>query len=231
MTTAPLQPANEPTGTDGRPTGELPAFDRVARGYHAGQVDDFLRRVLHRLHQAEEALAQATGHAVTVVENNPRARQLVDELMQIALDEITGQKTAALAQAAQILDGARAQAAQITGSAQDEARSLVGGAREQSDTLLASARADAKRHLDTAAAQAAAVQEGAGRRMQALVATHGQTLARLAEINGVTTRLLAAEESRGDLQGEVDLALGASPPAAVQASAPGRLTASADGQS
>lgn len=227
MTVPQQQPVTEPLGADGRPTGELPAFERVVKGYHMGQVDDFIRALLHRAHVAEEALARGAGQAVAEVESNPRARQLVDELMRIALDEVTGQKTAALAQAAQILEGARSQADQITSGAREEAASMVGGAREQSDTLLASARADAKRHLDDAYAKAAAVQEGAGRRMQALTATHAQTLTRLAEINGVTSRLLAAEEQRGDLQGEVERALGATPPA-VQAAAPGRLTASAD---
>jgi DivIVA domain-containing protein len=210
----------EPLGPDGHPTGELPAFERTPRGYHPGQVDSFLREVLHRMHVAEEALARG----VTEVEDNPRARRLVDELIQLALDEITGQKTAALAQAAQILEGARSQAGQIMATAQEESARMVSGAREQSDTLLSSARAEAKRQLDAAAAQAAAVAEGAGRRMLALTAAHEQTLTRLGEINQVTGRLLTAEDQRGDLHGEVERALGGQAPA-VQAAAQARLTA------
>lgn len=222
MTIPQHQPATEPMGPDGHPTGELPAFDRSQRGYHIGQVDEFIRGVLRRLHDAEAALAKGAAE----VEKNPRARLLVDELMQIALDEITGQKSAALAQATQILDGARAQAGQITSTAQDEAARMVSGAREQSNTLLSSARAEAKRHLDAATAQAAAVSDGAGRRMVALTAAHKQTLDRLGEINSVTGRLLGAEGQRGDLGAEVQRALEGTAGPAAQASAPGRLTAS-----
>ena len=221
MTNPQPQPATEPMRHDGLQPGELPAFDRAARGYHAGQVDDFIRGLLHRLHEAERGLARGAAE----VEQSPRSQQLVDELLKLALDEIDGQKAAALAQAAQILDGARSQAGQITATAQDEAARMVSGAREQSDTLLAGARATAKSHLDTATAQAAAISEGAGRRMLALTAAHEQTLSRLTEINNVTGRLLGAEGQRGDLHGEVERALGVPAPA-VQAAAPGKLTAS-----
>ena len=220
----PVQPAAEPLGPDGRPTGELPAFETVPRGYHKGQVDELLRGLLHRLHTAEEALARGLQHAAADVGSSPQARQLIDELMRLALDEILGQKAAAAAESEQLLADARRQSAEVASIARDEADRLVAGAREQSETLLSSARAEASHHLDQAAAQAAAVSDAAGRRMQALASAHEQTLARFAEINSVTGQLLAAEGQRGSLQDEVSRALGTSPE--VQAAARGSLIAS-----
>lgn len=220
----PVQPATEPLGPDGRPTGELPSFETVQRGYHKGQVDELLRSLLHRLHTAEETLARGIQNVAGDVEKSPRARQLIDELMRLALDEILGQKAAAATEAEQLLADAHRQAAEVASIARDEADRLVAGAREQSETLLSSARAEASHHLDQAAAHAAAVSDAAGRRMQALASAHEQTLARFAEINAVTGQVLAAEGQRGSLQDEVSRALGNGPE--VQATARGSLTAS-----
>jgi cell division septum initiation protein DivIVA len=205
---------------------EQPLFERVSHGYHMPQVDDYIRRLLARLHEAELALVQPLERDAAAAVHSPAARQMIDELMRMALDEIMGQKAAAQQEADQLLASAREMAAQISQEATSEADTMVAGAREQSATLLNDARASARSLLAKATARAEAVTEAGERRLTALITTHEQTLARLAEISSVTTRLGDMERERGSLRDEVDRAVGEAP--AVAASAPAQLTAAAE---
>jgi len=190
----------------------LPFFERVSHGYSMHQVDDYIRQALARLHQQEQDLLGHAEQLATAAVHSPQAEQMIDELMKLALDEILGQKAAAITEAEQFLSSARQEAEQIIAAARDESESMVSGAREQSGSLLADARSSARKMLDDAASRV----DEAEQHIAALARTHEETLSRLDEISRVTTRLLGSERERG-LPGSVS--------GAVQANAPAQLLA------
>lgn len=224
MSTPPAPPAEALTAV--HPVGkEMPQFERTRSGYHVDQVNDYIHGLLDHAHTLEHELARFTREGASKalhIAESPQGQRMIDELMRLALDEITGQKAAAQHDIEQMLQNASRQAAQVLAGADSEATKLVAAAREQADTVLNGARADAKRMLDTAAAKAAAVSDGAERRMTAMIGHHAETVRRLNQIHQVTGDLLQADSDRGALQDEVTRAS-----AAVAAHAPAQLTAGA----
>jgi cell division septum initiation protein DivIVA len=208
--------ASEPTEPLGAevPEGTHPLFERVARGYHMQQVDDYVRDLLERLHSVEQHLAGPVERAASEAMRSPQARQAIDELMRLALDEILGNKAAAEAEAAQLLETAREEAAKVLSGTRTEVDEMVSGAREQSGSLLSDARGQARKMLD----DAAALVDEAQHRVEALASVHRQTLTRLNEISQVTGRVLSTETERGPVQ----------PDRALHAAAPAQLTAAAE---
>lgn len=213
---------------DSKPDGEH--FARVANGYHPGHVDEWARRIIDRLRQAEAKVAELSAAAVREVGRSPEGKQLLADLMKLALDEITGQKEAAAAEGARILSDARAEAAAIIEQASKDSAGLVSGAREQSDALLESARKGASDMLDKATTRAQAVSEGAQRRLDAVTASHEQLLARFRELHAGMGELMSRESERGTMADEVARLTGepAEVAAAADASAQPELTASPD---
>lgn len=206
------------------PAEPLPSFDTVDKGFHPAQVQRYITSLWAHIESLEHRLVPAAEHAAADLARSPQAQQLVEDLMKIGLDEISGQRAKAAEDAAKLLSDARGEAAAIMGQAREEADKIVAGAREQSERVLTDARSKAKQMTDQAAAKSAAVNEAADVRMQAVADAHQKTLSRIRAINDVTSRLLDAEESRGSIEGEVDRAV---KPAQVTAKAPAELTASA----
>ncbi len=196
------------------PEGSHPLFERVTRGYHMQQVDDYIRDLLERLHGVEQRLAGPVERAASEAVHSPQAKQAIDELMRLALDEILGNKAAAEAEAARLLATAQQEAGQVLSAARGEADEMVSGAREQTASLLSDARGQARKMLDDAAARV----DEADRRVAALASVHKQTLTRLSEISQVTSQVMATEADRGPVQGD----------RALHASAPAQLTAAAE---
>jgi len=186
-----------------QPAAGTGSFARVAKGYDVRQVDEHLQHLWTRIRELEERLARAGGDLLHQAESSPAARKAIGDLMQLALDEITGQRAAADAEIAQLLSDARMEAAQVRGAAQQEAAQAGAGAREQSGIILAQARDEAKKLLDDAAAHATAVTEGAQHRLRVLTGIHEDTVSRLAEINQVSGSLIGSERDRGSLAEEV----------------------------
>lgn len=196
------------------PEGTHPLFERVTRGYHMQQVDEYIRDLLTRLHGLEGRLAGPAEKAAVEAVSSPQARQAIDELMRLALDEILGNKAAAESEAAQLLENARTEAASILAAARGESDEMVAGAREQSGSLLSDARGQARKMLDDAASRV----DEADRRVAALASVHKQTLTRLNEISQVTRQMMDTEAERGPVQAD----------RALHAAAPAQLTAGAD---
>lgn len=194
--------------------GTHPLFERVSRGYHMQQVDDYIHELLERLHGVEHHLAGPIERAASEAFHSPQAKAAIDELMRLALDEILGNKAAAESEASQLLENARQEADSILAQARTEADEMVAGAREQSGTLLADARGQARKMLDDAAGRV----DEAERRVGTLASIHKQTLSRLAEISQVTGQIMDTEQQRGPVQAERSL------PAAT----PAQLTAAAE---
>lgn len=181
------------------------SFTTSQRGYHKGEVDDWVRWALAEI---EHLTQRAAGFAVHEA-SSPEGQRLISDLIQMAADEITGQQAAAAAEIEQIIAGAHQQADQIIADARQKADSHLSSATQQAASLVNSARADAKKTTDDAAAHAAAVNEAAGARMAQLAKLHEDGLARLAQIHQVTGQALDAEKARGPLSAEVEKAMAA----------------------
>ena len=190
-----------------------PPFTVVESGYHPGQVDQHFRQLVSRIRELESRLVGALGQGAHEISGNPAARRSMEDLLRIALDEIAGNRAAAAEDAARMLADARSAARQILEGAQAEADSLVSGARQQSDSVIATARDQAKASMDTASARSAAVDSAAGQRLARISSLHTETLRRLQQAHDVTGQLLAAEQDRGPVEGEVERAMAALPPA------------------
>jgi cell division septum initiation protein DivIVA len=205
---------------------EVPAFTTYRDGgLHPGQVHQWASGILHRLSEAERAVAELAGKVAEAAgrqPETPQGQRMIADLMKLASDELAGQRAGAAAEAQQLIDSAGAKRDQVITDAEAEAAQLIGAAREQVDTLLNEARAEAKAMLDSASARSAAVAEGADRRLAALTAQHEETIRRIRQVNQVTGSLLAGEQDRGSLPDEVSRAL----PAAVFA--PAALTVSGE---
>ena len=220
--TIPVSPSssNVIEGSTAHPA--MPEFDRTRNGFHIGQVSTFISRLLARVDELEKALGRGS-HALEHEAATPQGQQMIADLMQLATDEITGQKTAAATEIAKMIEDAEGQRSRLIAAAEKETETLVAAAREQVDTLLADARAQSKQMTDSAAARAAAVADGAARRQEALKGAHADTLGRLTEINQVTGQLLDRERDRGSLDDEVERvlpAVGAVAPQAALSMAP-----------
>jgi cell division septum initiation protein DivIVA len=181
------------------------SFETSQRGYHKGQVDEWVHWALSEIEALTQRAAAFAGHEL----GSPQGQKLLAELVQIAADEITGQQAAAAAEIEQMIAGAHQQADSIIAEARKQADQTIASATQQSSTLVSSARADAKKTTDDAAAHAAAVHEAAGERLAQFIKIHEDGLARLAQVNKVTQQVLDAEQSRGSLKAEVDKALAA----------------------
>lgn len=180
-----------------------PAFEQVVKGYDPRQVDGWVASMLKHVQEMEERVAQAGSELFHGIESNPAAKRSIGELMQLALDEITGNKAAAAAEIAQMIADAQQDASQTRVTAQMEAQQVTSGAREQAATVLADARSQAKEMLDGASAHASAVTDGAQRRLQQLTDIHEETVKRLAQAHQVTGDLVQSETERGSLRDEV----------------------------
>lgn len=211
MTTA-QQPSDITTaaraaGLNSLPPVPPPQFQVVpGGGYHAAQVDSWVKKVGERLLALEHAIETGAARAVQViakVEANPKSRMLTEDLMRIALDEIAGMRTQASADIAQMMADARTQAAATLDQAHAEAAQVTGGAHEQAQAVLNDARKTAKQQLDDAAAKASAVSEGAQARLDALVGIHKESFARMKEIADVASQYVQSEGARGSLEEEV----------------------------
>ncbi len=194
------------------------AIDLVERGYHPGKVDLYAHELHERVRRAEEALGTAL-RAADKKASTPAGRELIGDLLRMALDEIEGNRAQAVADAAKMIEDARSAARDARGAAQRESDGMVAGAREQSNTILADARTEAKRITDEATAHATAVHEAAERRMQAVANFHQATLTRVGIISEATAKLLREEEGRGPVEGEVARLMGIAPAAVVSAEA------------
>lgn len=197
------------------PTASVSAggFDVAQRGYHRGQVDQWVAQALTEIEHLRHDLAVALQHGgaeVVQAAQSPEGRKLMWEVLQVVADEVTGQQQAAEQQIAEMIAGAEEQAAQIIEQARQHADESNRSASNQASALISSARADAKRMTDEAQARAAAVDEAAGARMAHFAQLHDDGLARVARVNelaaqvrDVTAQLLAAESERGPLSDEV----------------------------
>jgi len=179
------------------------SFDTAQRGYHKGQVDEWVHWALSEIEKLSRQAASFTIHEA----GSPEGQRLISELIRIAADEITGQQAAAAAEIEQMIAGAHQQADSIIAEARQQADQALSSATQQAATLVNSARADAKKTTDDAAAHAAAVHEAAGERLLQLSKLHEDGIARLAQVNKVTAQVLEAERSRGSLKDEVTRAL------------------------
>lgn len=225
-------PGLSPVVEGGSPKPDGRHFAIVPNGYHPGHVDSYVHRLLGDLRSAEQRAAEAfrvAGKGAADVAGTPQGRQLIADLMKLALDEVTQQREAAAADGAKIIADAKSEAAVILADANSQASKVVSGAHEQADTLLTSARAQATDTLDTANAQAAAVSQGAARRLDAISKQHDVLLSRIGHLHAGAGQLLAMEADRGTLEEEVQRIAGGLPTdAVVAASAPAQLTASAE---
>jgi len=223
------------TGDNAQPTGPagtavqpvihdpaLPAFEETDGGYHKGQVDDFIHRLLSRLRQLEQHVGHEAGTILKTAARSPEAPKLVSDLMKLAAAEVTQNQAAAEAEVAQVLADARIEAEQILQAARDESDRVAAGAREQSETVLTGARAEARRMTSEAAAHSAAVSEGAAQRLQVMIEQHEAARHHLAQVHEVTGRLLSADAERGGLDAEAQRALTAAgqPPLPLPAGTP-----------
>ena len=179
------------------------SFSTSQRGYHKGEVDDWVRWALNEIEDLTRRAASAVVHEVS----SPEGQKMLADLIQLAADEITGQQAAAAAEIEQMIAGAHQQADSILGEARARAEQITANATQQASTLVNSARVDAKKTTDDAAAKAAAVHEAAGERLAQFVKIHEDGLARLKQVNEVTAQVLKAEQDRGPLSSEVDKAL------------------------
>lgn len=180
-------------------------FSTAQRGYHKGEVDNWVRWALHEI----ESLTERTLSFVGREAGSPEGQKMLADLIQIAADEITGQQAAAAVEIEQMIAGAHQQSDSIIAEARAQAEKITASATQQAASLVSSARADAKKTTDDAAAHAAAVNEAAGARMAQLTRLHEDGLARLAQVHQVTGQALDAENARGPLSAEVDKALAA----------------------
>ena len=188
-------------------------FDVVARGYHRGQVDQYLAEARAEIERLGHELAIALQHGgaeVVQAAASPAGRKLMWEVLQVVADEVTGQQTAAEQQISEMIAGAEQQAAMIVEEARRHADESNRSATSQANSLIANARADAKRVSDEASARAAAVDEAAGARMAHFAQLHEDGVARVGRVNelatqvrDVTAQLLADESERGPLTEEV----------------------------
>lgn len=180
-------------------------FPVVQRGYDKGRVDRWVHQAVSRM----EAMAREIASSAEREAASPQGRQLLADLMQLAVDEIEGKKEAAAQEVAQMLDGAHQQSDGILTDARAQADKIISSATQQASALVASARADAKKTTDEATAHAAAVHEAAGQRVGHFTRLMDDTEARMQQIVDVLGKNLAANKARGTLQEEVDRALAA----------------------
>jgi cell division septum initiation protein DivIVA len=192
-------------------------FDIAQRGYHRGQVDQWVADARQEIERLGHALEVALGHAGADIAHaaaSPQGRKLIWEVLQLAADEATGQQAAAEQQITEMIAGAEQQAAQIIADARRHADETNQSASSQASALISSARADSRRMTDEATARAAAVDEAAGMRLAHYAQLHDDGVARVqrvhelaAQVKDVTEKLMAAEAERGPLGNEVDRAL------------------------
>lgn len=187
-------------------TASGPSFTTVQRGYHKGEVDEFVDWAWGEIKRA----GQAAEHLVAREARSPQGQKLMVEVLQIVADEALGQQTAADQQIAELLAGAEQQAAQIIADARQQAADTHASASSQATSLINNARAEAKRMTDEATARAAAVDEAAGQRMARFAKLHEDGMDRVrqanataAQVQEVTGKLLQAEAERGPLADEV----------------------------
>lgn len=174
-------------------------FPSAQRGYHKGEVDKWVEWALHEI--------ESLGRRVTSFAGSPEGQHLLADLIQVAADELTGQKEAAMQEIEQMILGARQQSDGIIAQARQQADEITAKATQQAASLVSNANADAKKTMDHANAEAAAVHEAAGQRLEAFIKTHEDGLARMQQMNEVTGRYMAEENTRGSLRAEFEKAL------------------------
>lgn len=174
-------------------------FPSAQRGYHKGEVDKWVEWALHEIESLTRRVTSFTG--------TPEGQHLLADLIQVAADELTGQKQAAMQEIEQMLLGARQQSDNIIAQARSQADEITAKATQQAASLVSNAQADAKKTMDHANAEAAAVHEAAGQRLEAFIKIHEDGLARMKQMNEVTGQYMAQEGSRGSLRAEVEKAL------------------------
>lgn len=183
------------------PAGE--SFNVVAKGYHKGEVDEWVRWALSEIESLGHQVVSFASHEA----GSPQGQQLLTDLMALMMDEITGRKQAAAAEVAQMMAGARQQVDSIISDARKQSDSITSSATQQASALVSNARADAKKTTDAAEAHAAAVNEAAGTRTAQLTRVHADGIARMQQMHDVTEQYLAAESQRGSLTDEVTRAM------------------------
>lgn len=188
----------QPSGTD---PGQ--GFTTATRGYHKGEVDQWARWALNEIEHLTRQVTTFIGHEVT----SPQGQKLLSELMQLAADEVTGQRSAAIAEIEQMITGAHQQSDRIIADARRQAEQITASATQQAGSLVSGARADAKKTTDSAEAAAAAVHEAAGARLEHFSKLYEDTLARIRQVHDVTGQSLTADQQRGSLGDEVARAL------------------------
>jgi cell division septum initiation protein DivIVA len=182
------------------------SFSIVSRGYHKGEVDNWVHWALDEI----ERLGHAIEHAVIQEARSPEGQKLMVDVVRIAADELEGQRQEAEELIAQMITGAEQQAAQILADARQHAGETTTSATSQAQSLINNARAEAKRTTDAATARAAAIDEAAGARMSRFAQLHEDGIERVRRANqaaqqvaDVTGQLLQAEADRGSLTDEV----------------------------
>lgn len=174
-------------------------FPSAQRGYHKGEVDKWVEWALGEI--------EALGRRVTSFTGTPEGQHLLADLIQVAADELTGQKQQAMQEIEQMLLGAHQQSDGIIAQARQQADEITAKATQQAASLVSNAQADAKRTTDAASAEAAAVHEAAGARLEAFIKTHEDGLARMQQMHEVTGQYMAQEGTRGSLRAEFERAL------------------------
>lgn len=174
-------------------------FPVAQRGYHRGEVDKWVEWALHEI--------ETLGRRVTSFAGSPEGQHLLADLIQVAADELTGQKQAAVQEIEQMLLGARQQSDGIIAEARKQAEAITSKATQQAASLVSNANADAKRTTDAAQAEATAVHEAAGQRLEAFIKIHEDGLARMQQMHVVTGQYMEQETGRGSLRSEFEKAL------------------------
>lgn len=115
-------------------------FRERLRGYHQGDVDEFLERVAAAVDQLEARLARASSDRAT-----PAGAQAARATSSPATEQSL-QRTLELAQRAADLavQEAREQGAAIVAAAEAESSALLAGAEEQARTLMEEAQRDVR---------------------------------------------------------------------------------------
>ena len=146
-------------------------FRRELRGYHRGDVDDFLDRVAETLQQ----------YAELVQEHERRWRASEDELREYATQKEALQRALLLAEQT---------SREIGEKAEREREALVAEAREQAEKILAEAREEAQ----GAVVRLRQGEEDAARQLERLVCLRRQAVAETRELLSKLGMVLDAQE-------------------------------------
>lgn len=204
------------TGTDHEDT-----FDTAMRGYHRGQVQDYVAHANQRLATLEQQLAVARADAeqarseadqanreverlgAVAAETKPAHQAVSDrlsEILRLAAEEADQERETAEAEIAAMHRAAEEQAAQVLADANAEVEQLVGRARQAAESDLESARETAERELGEARNEADRLRLAAVRQTQELLDEAQRRADAVNEISGQRLETLTATHDEAVLR-------------------------------